>query len=318
MKLPFRAFPRPGKSWLLPGLALLIGLIAAFAANRFLSGRLADIEARARKETIDVVVARRDMSRGDALSAERLALRAVPKDYAQSGAVRPEEFRQIEGRVLQADVKGGEMILWGLLQPKKPPSFSARVQPGRRAMTVAVDEINSVSGMLEPGDLIDLIASFERRGKKFALPLLQSVRVMATGQRAAEDPASGERRQFSTVTIDLMPQQAAGLVLARESGRLTALLRNPGDRDGAAAEAIDIAALLAGGADGDEVPVLYGGSQQRLEPEALSLRATTAGLRSAGADGATGLPIHSAPRADGVTSARADGVTPLRADGAKR
>jgi pilus assembly protein CpaB len=298
MKLPIPRLPRPGKAWLLPAAAIGVGLFAAFAANRFLAGRLAEIEAKSRRATVDVVVARRDLGRGETLKADSLALRAVPKDYAQSGAVRPEDYRQLEGRVLAADVRDGEMILWGLLQSKRPPVFSARVQAGRRAMTLSVDEINSISGMLEPGDAIDLLASLDRKGKKLALPLVQDVRVMATGQRVGEDPATGERRQYSTVTIDITPQQAAGLVLAREAGRITALLRNPGDRTEADREAVDLAALLGGG-DADEVPVLYGGSQLKLPPEALQLHGEAPAAR-VGGERALLPPLPSLPRADGA------------------
>jgi pilus assembly protein CpaB len=168
-------------------------------------------------------------------------------------------------------------------------------------MTLQVDEINSISGMLDPGDVIDLIVSVDRKGRKRTLPLLQGVKVMATGQRLAEDPASGERRQFSTVTIDIAPQQAAVLILARETGRITALLRNPGDRDGAAIEASDLAALLSGASDLDEVPVLYGGLQQKMAPEALRLHPRSQDATYASADGARSIPILSSPRADGAS-----------------
>lgn len=309
MKLPALSSLRPRKSWLLPAAALGIGLIAALAANRFLAGRLAAIEAKARKATVEVVVARRDISRGEALKSDSLALRSVPKEFAQSGAVRPDEYRQIEGRTLQVDVKDGEMILWGLLQSKRPPNFSARVDAGRRAMTLTVDEINSISGMLEPGDAIDLLVSLDRKGRKLTLPLLQDIRVLAAGQRAAEDPSTGERRQFSTVTVDITPQQAASLTLARETGRLTALLRNPGDRDHAATGAVDLAALFGGAGDAGEVPVLYGGSPLKLPPEALQLRAEPRGeprqdqraARHASADGALQSSILTSQRADGAS-----------------
>ncbi|MBK4733735.1 Flp pilus assembly protein CpaB [Noviherbaspirillum pedocola] len=325
MKLRLPSFPRVRKAWLLPAAALGIGLFATVAANRFLSGRLADIEAKARRATVDVVVARRDIGRGEALKADSLALRAVPKDYAPSGAVRPEDYRQLEGRVLQVDVKDGEMILWGLLQSQRPPSFSARVAAGRRAMTLSVDEINSISGMLEPGDSIDMLASIERKGKRLALPLVQDVRVMATGQRAAEDPATGERRQFSTVTVDVTPQQAASLILARETGRITALLRNPADRDHARGAAFDLAALLGGARDVDEVPVLYGGTPLKLPPEALQLRGASGAASNAAAAYIANPPsiaqpelsAHSA-RASAETMTAVPVLSSQRADGVRR
>jgi len=273
MKLSIPFFARPGKTAIVLGVALLAGVIAALAANRFLTGRIEAIEARSRGATTDVVVARRQMSKGQALSADNVALRAVPKDYAHSNALTQENFAKAAGRVLAYDVQPGEMLLASLLQTARPPTFSARVDNGRRAMTVAVDEINSISGLLEPGDMIDLLVTLDRKGRKVILPLLLGMQVMATGQRLVDDPLTGERRQYATVTLNLTPSQAGALIAGREGGKFTALLRNPHDGQGMSGDTIDIAALL-GEADGTApVPVLYGGSGGKLPPEGLRLDA---------------------------------------------
>ena len=269
---------KPGKTWLVLIVALVIGGVAAFAASSFLSGRLADIESRAQGKTINMVVAKRDLVRGELLSSENLAVRAVPVDYAHSGAVLPEQFGSVEGEAIAFNLRAGEMLMWSQMEGKKVPTFSARVDPGRRAITVAVDEINSISGLLEPGDLIDMLVTVDRQGGKLTVPLLQSVRVMATGQRSADDPQSGERRLYSTVTLDTDPQQAQTVVIAREAGRLTALLRNPQDTTPLQVFQGDLASLLAphhaaptAEAAVSSVPVLFGGMGGRIPPEGLSL-----------------------------------------------
>ncbi|MDB5758852.1 MAG: hypothetical protein JWM30_2141, partial [Burkholderia sp.] len=177
------------------------------------------------------------------------------------------------GRVLAYDVQPGEMLLASLLQPLRPPTFSARVENGRRAMTVAVDEINSISGLLDPGDMIDLLVGLERKGKRITLPLLLGVQVMATGQRLVDDPLTGERRQYATVTLNLTPSQASALIVGREGGKFTALLRNPQDSQGVTGDTVDLAALLGDAGMMAEVPVLYGGSGGKLAPEGLRLDA---------------------------------------------
>jgi pilus assembly protein CpaB len=278
MKLALPPFPRFGKTTVVLGFALGTGLIAALAANRFLAGRIEAIEARSRGTMVEVVVARRYMAAGQVIDADNVALRPVPRAYAHSNALTQDRFAAASGRKLAYSVQPGEMILHSLLQTPKPPTFSARVGPGRRAMTVAVDEINSISGLLEPGDAIDLIVGLDRKGRKLTMPLLQGVQVMATGQRVVDDPVTGERRQYATVTLDLSPTQARALIAARDGGKITALLRNPKDRQAAAGVAVDLAAL-PGDASGmaGEVPVLYGGSIAKLPPEALRLGAYKAG-----------------------------------------
>lgn len=276
---------RPGKTWIVLGVALAIGGVAAFSARSYLNARLHAIENNGKGKTTMVVVAKMDVEKGARLSTSNVAVREIPSEYAHSSAVAPSQFDRVEGQALAFPVKSGEMILWGLLESHKPPTFSARVTPGRRAMTVPVDEINSISGMIEPGDTIDLIVTLDQQGAKHTYPLLQNALVMATGQRSVDDPKSGERRQYSTVTLDTTPQQAHDLIVAREGGKLTALLRNPGDKQVVAeARRIPAAPATHGTAPRQpySVPVIYGGNLGKVAPEALRL-----GLAVATQDGAT-------------------------------
>ncbi|MDY7575537.1 Flp pilus assembly protein CpaB [Actimicrobium sp. CCI2.3] len=274
MKFPSFGNARPEKTWLVLGVALTIGVGAALLARSFLSDQIASIEARGKGPTVPVVVAKGDLSKGTVLSADNVAVRQVPREFAHSASVLPEQFPRIDGQPIAYGLKSGESVMWGLMEGKKVPTFSARVDAGHRAMTVPVDEINSISGLLEPGDSIDLIVSVDHGGKKITFPLLQAVQVMATGQRAVDDPRTGERRQFSTVTLDTTPEQAQNVIVAREAGKLTALLRNPADHAPMAGTRGDLAALL--GLQPERfrpdrtIPVLYGGGG-KLAPESLKL-----------------------------------------------
>ncbi len=269
---------RPGKTWIILGVALAIGLLAALTARSYLSSQMAAIEARGKGQTMLALVAKADLPKGAVLSKENVAVRPIPIEFAHSVALTPDDFDRVSGQPLAYAVKGGEMILWGLMETAKVPTFSARVENGRRAMTVPVDEINSISGMLEPGDLIDLMLTMDRGGQKITFALLQSVEVMATGTRSVDDPQGG-RTGYSTVTLDTTPEEAQNIIVARDSGKLTALLRNPGDKTQIGKGSYDMAALLgqrAGpsmpGSARRAVPVIYGGASGTLAPEAANLR----------------------------------------------
>lgn len=265
------------KTWLILGVAATIGLFAALATRSYLSNQVEALEARGKVKTVNVLVARQELKQGDHITTETVAVRAIPVDYANSAAITPDAYERVEGQSLSYPVKAGEMILWSLLEEKKGATFSARVEVGHRAMTVPVDEINSISGLLEPGDLIDLLVSLELKGKKTTLPLLQSVKVLATGQRSVDTPSDNERKSYSTVTIDTSPDEARNLVLAREAGKITALLRNPQDAHHLDHKNVDIAALLDKAAAASEgigsVPVIYGGNAQ-IAPESLVMHAS--------------------------------------------
>ncbi|MEF7615646.1 Flp pilus assembly protein CpaB [Aquincola sp. MAHUQ-54] len=271
---------RPSRTWAILGVAVGIGLLAAMAARNYLSNQVAALEAGKKGATVSVVVAKTDLPKGTRLSTDNLAVRSIPKDYAHSAAVMPEQFEHVAGQPLAYPVKGGEMVIWSMLEGRKVPTFSARIEAGRRAMTVPVDEISSISGLLEPGDVIDLMVTVDRADRKVTIPLLQSVVVMATGQRSVDDPKSGERRQYSTVTLDTTPEQAQHVIVAREAGKITALLRNPEDKTALRAREANLADLWGGGAGPtqrpmlsgpSDIPVLYGGQSGKLVGPALRL-----------------------------------------------
>lgn len=282
---------KPTKPTIVLLVATSMGLLAALVARSYLSSRMEEIEVKAKGRMVELVVASTDLEKGAVLTSENVSVRPIPVEYAHESAVTPQVFSRAEGEKLGFPVKAGQMILWSSLESKKAPTFSSRVEVGRRAMTVPVDEISSISGMLEPGDVIDLVVTIDKQGSKHTFPLLQGVQVMATGQRAVDDPKSGERREYSTVTLDTTPEQAQHVIAAREGGKLTALLRNPQDQKQMIVANLDVDKLLNGsppgaglpthapiasGAPGtpgqdDGIPVLYGGFNNKFTPEQLQM-----------------------------------------------
>lgn len=254
------------KNWIVLLAALAVGGLAAFGARNYLGSQMAEIEAREKnKARVQVVVAKEDLAKGAVVSPGSFAVRAMPKEWAHSGAVTPEQFSRAEGAALAYPAVAGEPLIWAQLEGQRAPTFSARLAQGRRAVTVPVDEISSLSGMVEPGDLIDVVVSAKKDNRNFTFTLLQGVTVLATGTRASpeEKDAEGRNRIFTTITLDTTPEDAKRVIAAREVGRVTALLRAPGDTGRVTRDRSDAMALLglAGGLSSavSGVPVIYGG-----------------------------------------------------------
>jgi pilus assembly protein CpaB len=256
---------RINKNWIVLLAALGVGGLAAFGAKNYLGAQMAEIEAREKnKAMVQMVVAKTDLGKGSALSADNVAVRPVPKEWAHSGAITPDQFGRAEGSVLAYPANSGEPLIWSQLEGQRTPTFSARLAQGRRAVTVPVDEISSLSGMVEPGDLIDIVVSLKKDSKNFTFTLLQSVTVLATGTKASpDDQDPGGRRTFTTITLDTTPEDAKRVIAAREVGRVTALLRAPNDASSVSRDRSDALSLLglASGfsSTGSSVPVIYGG-----------------------------------------------------------
>lgn len=255
--------------------ALLVGGVAAYGTKSYISDRVADIEARNndKEVTVDVVVASATLEKGVKLNAENLASRSVPVEWVHSNAITPDQFDRISGATLAYPARKGEPIIWSQIESETTATFSTMLTPGRRAVTVPVDEISSISGMVSPNDLIDIVVSTQKDGVNYTFTLLQSVKVLATGTQISADrtDANGNAITFNTITLDTFPREAKQVIAAREVGKITALLRSPEDEGLVSTSRSDAAALLglSGQAGLSTVPVIYGGGPIK---EGLSMK----------------------------------------------
>ncbi|MBB5214390.1 Flp pilus assembly protein CpaB [Parapusillimonas granuli] len=273
--------PALNRSTLMLGLALVAGLCAAWAARQHLHGRELELEARARIQTVERVVAAHDLPPGTRIGPEHLAVRSFPAVLASSDSLPPERHGELAGTVLRMPLRAGDAVLPAHTAQQAQDSFSSHLVSGRRAITMPVDAINSVSGLLQPGDLIDLYVSFEYQRRRITAPLLQGVLVLATGTTTQHGRMSGDQdtQAYATVTLDAAPEDAVKLVAARQSGTLTAVLRHPqDDASNQAAVRGDLAGLLGVNRPAPpasaKAPVIYGNSASagipRLRPAAAT------------------------------------------------
>ena len=267
MKFPV---PRMPRSLILGAFALGAGLLAAGMLALHVRERERQIEARAQLDMVERIVAARDLAAGTRLMPDDLAVRSFPARWVGSDTLPLARLGDIQGRVLGSAVRAGDALVAAhTIRPQQ--AFSEHLAPGRRAITLPVDQVNSLSGLLQPGDLIDLYVSFDYRRKRLTAPLLQGVLVLATGRETrGGDPDAGDA-SYSTVTLDAAPEDVVKLVAARQTGTLTAILRHPGDaRADRKAARGDLAALLGVG-DPPPTParkavILYGSSGARAIP----------------------------------------------------
>lgn len=242
------------RSFVLFVVAAGFGLLAVSGARGYIAERLALERDRLNPAQVmtEVVVAKTDLDAGSVVAPETMAVRSLPADLVPGGALRPDSFEAIAGMRLLQPMRSGEPLLPSMVEMAREGGFSARIRHGIRAMTIQVDEVNSVSGMLQPGDRIDLLFTVRPPAvagqpvpDELTAPLMQDLPILATGNQVVplddQDPLG---RRFTTITVEVDPQQAQRLIVAQRSGRLTATLRNPDDRAPVAAAALDVSTLL--------------------------------------------------------------------------
>lgn len=258
------------RSLVLTGLALMSGAMSAWSVHTYVQGRVDQLEAQARVPMVERVVAAYDLPVGTRLGPEHMALRSFPREWAVSASLAPERYSELNDSILVSSLQAGDPILLAHTVAVHQQSFSSQLAQGRRAITLPVDQINSVSGLLQPGDLIDLYVSFEYQRRQVTAPLLQGVLVLATGRSTRLDEGK-EEGGYSTVTLDTAPEDAVKLVAARQGGQITAILRHPDDfKTDLRAVRGDLAALLGvqntvpGPKKGPQV--IYGSQSTRIMP----------------------------------------------------
>lgn len=225
--------------------AVVFGLIAAFLSVGYVQQKAEEARAAAqpkpRPET-QVVVPIRDIPAGERIQGNVLSARNVPVDFVPADAIIPGDHERYVGRVTRYALKQGVPISAGALMSSHD-QFSRVVTPGNVAYTFSVNENNSISGMISPGDRIDLLLTYSpdrlaggssgdrnlpSDGDR-VIPLLENIHVLAVGTDLESVPgeiASG----YSSITLELDPQQAEQLTVAQEAGKMRVVLRNLDDR----------------------------------------------------------------------------------------
>ncbi len=268
------ALPRLNKNALFLGAAILLGLIAALLSVSYVRERVDEATAAARVTVAkaQVVVAARDMAIGETVSPNDLLTRSVPLDFIPADAITLEEHERYIGRMARAPIKRGAPLSASALVPLYN-QFSRVVVPGKVGYTLSVNENNSLSGMIAPGDSVDILLTYDAnegagmsvradQGER-VVPLLENVVVLATGSRVGEALPGRDNVAFSSITLELDPEQAERLTVGQQTGDLRVLLRNIEDRTPFGLNGLTEKALMStfGGLGIDEVEYIIGGSQ---------------------------------------------------------
>jgi len=151
---------------------------------------------------------------------------------------------------VSVNIQEGAMILTSDFSVAQVSNeLSGKVPMTERALTIAVDEVSGVAGLLTPGDRVDILGTFPVSDKDELVPdaasgeggvgyvtmsLLQNVTLLAVGQvlsDVAMRNEGGQRVGYGSVTASVTIDEAELLTIAQTRGKLTMLLRNRDDVD---------------------------------------------------------------------------------------
>jgi pilus assembly protein CpaB len=214
--------------------ALAAGGVAALLAGR--SDRTPAPKAEAPKfDTVDILVAKSDLPRGQTLSPNDVSWQAWPATTAAGNFIRksdsPKALENLTGMIVRAPFVAGEPIREVKLVNAKGSGFMAAILPsGMRAVSTQITPETGAGGFILPNDRVDVIMTPRGRDDsgRTSETILRNIRVLAIDQTVEEK--NGQKVVVGkTATLELTPGQAETLALSHQLGVLSLALRSIAD-----------------------------------------------------------------------------------------
>lgn len=210
-------------------LAVIVGLAAAGGLYVFLENMQKTYQIKG--DFVKVVVASQRIPAKTQITAQMIELKDIPSNYVNERAAV--DTKEVVGKVLKSEIFPGEQVLRDKLAKDNDPSggLAFIIPPGRRAVTIAVNEVSGVAGLVRPGDRVDVIATFDPGTGSITTFLIQNVDVLSTDQITQASPEGKTAVTAHTITLSVTPDQAQPLVLCSEKGLIRLALRSATDQD---------------------------------------------------------------------------------------
>lgn len=225
----------------------LCGLVAMFGVQQAMNQK-----PESGEQMVRVMQAAVEIQPGDQLNDVNTRMVEVNINACPEGVVT--QPAEIEQRSLRVPAMPGDWILVGKLTEKGETGAAANVPKGMRGLTIAVDATQTHSGMLRPGNRVDIQLTFEagcgNARRKLSRTILQYVEVFAVDDRVYGSDKSGEGAALAkNISVLVTPEQSTMLCLARSMGVLSTTLRSNADKDEVAG--VEVSDEVFGRSQGD-------------------------------------------------------------------
>ena len=209
-------------------MGVVVGLVAVFAIHKVLAMKTSAVA----EPVSQILIAEADITAGTALSPHLCKTEAWPQRIIPAQPIR--SMDQANGRVLMVPLSKGEPILLSKLAPEGTAAgLGGLLKDTMRAFTVKVDDVSGVAGFIGPGDRVDVLMSaplLESRGEQLSKIILQDIKVLTAGQ-VWQPNSRNEPKSFSTVTLEVTPEQTEVLNLATTQGKVRLTLRSRASKE---------------------------------------------------------------------------------------
>jgi len=206
-------------------LALVVAVVASFLLYKWMKKQTAPKKV-AEVKTVQVVVAEVDLHPGMKLKSEMMKTVSYLEESLPMGHfIAPEKAA---GRVVITPMKRQELILESRLAPAtvKKGGMAAIITPGKRAVSIAGNKVLGSSGLINPGDHVDILLTADGKNKT----VFENVLVLATGPQLRRN-SEGKPSPVNVYTLEVTPEQGEKIILAANSGKIHFALRSVVDTE---------------------------------------------------------------------------------------
>ncbi|MFA6358269.1 MAG: Flp pilus assembly protein CpaB [Candidatus Omnitrophota bacterium] len=235
---------------------IVLGIVAILMTKMYLDQQQQEAQTKAKQAIANmqanqtaVLISKQDIPEGSVIEPGMLETAIVPTKFVQPQAVT--SLDRISGMVTVAPISKGEQVSLSKLTANRKSSggdLSGVTPSGKRAISILVDNIASLSGMIKPGDYVDVLATLQIpvqgqdgqvTSQVAVVPLFQNILVLAVGSDTGSVSTSSGRRYVekesssgggnSLITLALGPQEANLITFVQEQGKIRLVLRSPAD-----------------------------------------------------------------------------------------
>lgn len=230
------------KPVLLLVVALGCGLVAMLGVQQVMSG------PKPKEEAVDetqVLVATQEIAPFSSLDDSNTKLMSVPSSALPDPDAVVTSRDEVLDKKLRGGASEGEYIYRSRLVDKNY-SPSREIPQGMRVVTVKVNATKSHSGLLRPGDRVDVVLTYKayRQGRQpvqRTVTILQYVEVFALDSERITTMRDAQGNEIKAKNVSLLckPEHGNLLMLAEARGQLTLALRTGEDSQQANVKPVD-------------------------------------------------------------------------------
>lgn len=230
-------------------IALFIVSVIVLGAILWRNARFPEVASAPVVPKTTVLVSARPLRTGTLLRAEDVKWQIWKGQAPASAIVRPSEAQRranpeaderalsnAYGAVLRQRLGANQAILRSMIiRPGDRGFLAAVLAPGHRAISIGVTPVSGASGLIYPGDHVDVIltqkftkAEEPMSRRSVAETIVKNLRVLAIDQRLQQASAAPTKEDPipRTVTLEVLPKQAEMITVAAQLGNLSLILRS--------------------------------------------------------------------------------------------